>query len=307
MAELFIHLGHGKTGTTYIQNALALSADRLFDAGIAYPLPPAQRARIERNHARINSGNGGGLLSRYGKGVSINIPDAEKVLFSSESLFHEIGDERGASASMERLRRDFSAIHALLFVRDPVDFAVSAYQQEVKRHGYTGSVDAYLESNDYISGLATTLGQLSRYPGLRLTVYNYSRRKHELLFLFENWLGIEPSFLTRPKHPVVNRSLTERELRVQRAMNRLLGQSGNLFADWVCQLFPNRAAAHLRPCAAVERAFWERNRNALDRVNGLLPPEARFVPMLSSTAAENGPMLAARDCPSSDGLGSRLW
>lgn len=56
MTELFLHIGQPKTGTTYIQNALALSNDAFGELRISYPVAQDLRKEIVRNHAKINSG-----------------------------------------------------------------------------------------------------------------------------------------------------------------------------------------------------------------------------------------------------------
>ena len=35
--KIFIHIGHGKTATTYLQSCLALNRDKLLGFGIDYP------------------------------------------------------------------------------------------------------------------------------------------------------------------------------------------------------------------------------------------------------------------------------
>jgi transposase InsO family protein len=52
--KIILHIGHGKTGSSYIQSSLALTAGRLREAGIEYPeLRPFTRAK----QGRISSGN----------------------------------------------------------------------------------------------------------------------------------------------------------------------------------------------------------------------------------------------------------
>ena len=42
---IYLHIGHGKTGTTAIQSALALSADHLKHKKILYPMTAEERAK----------------------------------------------------------------------------------------------------------------------------------------------------------------------------------------------------------------------------------------------------------------------
>ena len=37
MKEIILHIGHGKTGSSYLQSFLALNREKLLDIGIDYP------------------------------------------------------------------------------------------------------------------------------------------------------------------------------------------------------------------------------------------------------------------------------
>lgn len=53
--ERLLHTGHGKTGSSFLQSALALSSDALRDASIAYPIDPEIAARARAGG--ITAGN----------------------------------------------------------------------------------------------------------------------------------------------------------------------------------------------------------------------------------------------------------
>lgn len=55
MSVLYLHVGHGKTGSSYLQSALALSQDALRDNGIFYSLNEVGRRAAQ---GKITSGNG---------------------------------------------------------------------------------------------------------------------------------------------------------------------------------------------------------------------------------------------------------
>ena len=53
--KLFLHIGHGKTGTSAIQSSLAIASDNLRSRGINYPIGSTLRDRASR--LEITSGN----------------------------------------------------------------------------------------------------------------------------------------------------------------------------------------------------------------------------------------------------------
>ena len=87
--KLFLHIGHGKTGTSAIQSALAIASEDLAKRGINYPIQQSLRDRASR--LEITSGN-------WEPTPEISLSDqlidlAEKnhaesrIILSSESLF----------------------------------------------------------------------------------------------------------------------------------------------------------------------------------------------------------------------------
>ena len=92
--KLFLHIGHGKTGTSAIQSALAIASEELAKRGISYPIQPSLRDRASR--LEITSGNWqpnpetslSDQLLEIGKKNKNN----SKIVLSSESLFWLIPD-----------------------------------------------------------------------------------------------------------------------------------------------------------------------------------------------------------------------
>ena len=86
MDKLTIHLGHPKTGSSFIQTFLALNIDLLNEFGINYPfkgnLPNAKKGYM------VN-GNGGELISKDGK-IKLKISETKNILISDEILFYRL-------------------------------------------------------------------------------------------------------------------------------------------------------------------------------------------------------------------------
>ena len=53
--KLFLHIGHGKTGTSAVQSSLAIASGKLLERGINYPIHPSLRDRSSQ--LEITSGN----------------------------------------------------------------------------------------------------------------------------------------------------------------------------------------------------------------------------------------------------------
>ena len=270
--ELFLHLGHGKTGTTYLQNILALNVDRLEREGILYPVVPADLEKIKQKHAHINSGNG--MLFWNSKELDASDRNYPKTLFSSEYLFHCIATQPDSSLRLQEASQHFSKVNALLFVRDPIEFELSRFQQAVKREGYFGSIESHILESDYTRTVLAGLTALRQNPQIRLTVFNYSRERNSLVDKFEAWLGLSRSVLEKPKPKRINRSLTFLELKAQRRLNQIFGQKAYRFSDFMCETFPNLKEVKLNISQRTRDQFTRLHGPTVDQINDFLPDHA---------------------------------
>lgn len=276
MTELYLHIGHGKTGSTYLQNALLKSADDLAKIGSIYPVQDQLRRRVERNDARINSGNGWELLTLTPDDLAKRHAGADKLILSSEILYDAILKGQFGRDTLTQMTEVFDKVHVLLFVRDPMEMAAALYQQAVKRHGAIRPFADAAMNTSYQVTLSTVLTRLEGIPRLHLTVHNYSRVRKSLIAVTEAWLGLNRGFLTVPDTATVNRSLTPGEIRIQLVLNRLLGRSGPWFADRMCMWFPNRKVPPYVPSQKILDRYRKVAAAATDAVNARLPDEARL-------------------------------
>jgi hypothetical protein len=235
---VYMHIGHGKTGSSFLQSTLALSQEALEQHGFTYPLRDevAQKAR----KGFITGGNlraqPGGLTA-----LAEALPEeaAGKLLISAESLFRYL--ERNGEAFLEEYQQLFPGVplHILCYVRDPVDHAISAYHQKVKRSGYTKTLEDSLGQYLLPSRTIAVLSVL-KAGGADITVLNYSRHSKDLLGSLAGWLGMPGEVLTTPDVRRVNRSLTNAELELQRRMNDRLGSRASRFvSDPLCNQLPD--------------------------------------------------------------------
>ncbi|NGN92199.1 hypothetical protein G5C66_05530 [Nocardioides sp. KC13] len=129
MKSIVIHAGLPKTGTSAVQAFFSTNVEKLARAGIHYP-----QHRVDRNG--ISAGNAGSLMERSGhlfvaspRAIADTLADFEAsgchtLLLSSEAFLPELS---GIAAEMPPEAR------FVLYVRDPLAFMESDYNQRVKR------------------------------------------------------------------------------------------------------------------------------------------------------------------------------
>lgn len=234
---VYLHIGHGKTGSSFLQSALALSQPALAKHGIIYPIEADAAEAAGKGHI-----SGGNLRAKAGALTGIvrktQMQPGQRLLISSESFFQYLVRHADAFADEYRAVCGDAPLHVLCYLRDPVDHAISVYQQKVKRGGYTGTLAESLDSYEILARTVAVLGAL-RDMGAQVTVLNYSRHRAGLTATLADWLGVSETDLTLPETGQVNRSLTMAELELQRLMNIQLGGAARRFvSDPLCNLAP---------------------------------------------------------------------
>ncbi len=281
---LYLHMGHAKTGSSWIQTSLRMSQDTLSTHGICYA--PGDRLPIDADH-RITSGNGRGFLdsqqsmsSRLGRG---DIPPDESILFSHEDWGHDLDQRVSDYLPIVALQHGFMRVSVLLFIRDPLAHASSVWQQDVKGGGQHHGIDQYYreyidftEKYAHPSNIARTLETLAECNGVEVRVRNYSRCKGRLLEETAAWMGLADDALKRPSTTRVNRSMTRGELVLQMALNSQLGRSGALLSNPLCEQLTDVEPDVVRPSVAVQEQLWHTLSDAIERVNVHVPKEHQY-------------------------------
>ena len=123
--KIVLHAGHGKTGTSAIQSALAISADALLENGIYYPINPIERERASR--FEITSGNWKHNPSISLSEQCLQLADSNAaghtIVLSSESLFWHLTN----FASEKEQCHKAVEIHVILAVRELEEMLSSEY------------------------------------------------------------------------------------------------------------------------------------------------------------------------------------
>jgi hypothetical protein len=295
---VYLHIGHGKTGSSFLQSALALSGAALTTNGIAYPIDPRIAETARKGH--ITGGNlrptPGALTQAIEAG---HAGPAGRLLISSEAFFNHMLRHGEALVGEIRAAAPKADLQVLCYLRDPVDHAISVYHQQVKRGGFTGTFADSLAIYD-IPARALRVLKFLDGAGARVTVLNYSRHRDTLLAAFETWLGLPERSLTAPDAGPVNRSLTNAELELQRIFNRHLGGKARRYvSDPLCNTLPHiRSETPALPRDALV-AFLDRMAETLETpaFRALVPEAER--PWLGSVSDHEDRFSAA---PDSDAL-----
>lgn len=237
-SEICLHIGHGKTGSSFIQSSLAAAGDTLNAHGIAYPIVGKQ---AEAAHAGGTSS--GNFYPRPGASKALfklwEQAPQPRLLISSEAIFIRV--LTGQMDIFEDIATRYPGVplKVICYLRDPVEHAISLYQQQVKRGGFTGTLrDSFKRYNQP----ARTVEALTRLQqrGAEITVRNHSRHRKDLLATFEAWLNLPAGSLPKPPRDLVNRSLTNGELTLQRLFNRHHGETSRRFvSDALCAALPD--------------------------------------------------------------------
>ncbi|WP_152528053.1 hypothetical protein [Sphingobium lactosutens] len=264
--ELFLHVGHGKTGSSYIQSILSTHRDKLKqDLSILYPVLDSDRS----SEGKISSGNGSIFLKNPGDVSHVTRGDyTSSTLYSSEFLF-ALEKNWLNRKNITALSEHYEGINVLLFVRNPDEMLSSSYQQAVKRSGYAGAMDEYIEHFNFFRSVEVFIKKILQHPEITLSVYNYSNCKKEVSRVLARWLNSDEVYSV--PYPVVNRSLTYAELVFQQEVNKVFGKSGDLFSDIVCEQLPDLKADAIKPSQQCWADFVNRTQKTVDEINSLIP------------------------------------
>ena len=143
--KVFLHIGHGKTGSTAFQCFMAKNYLNLIENNILYN----KSELIEFNLAlenKINSGN----INPKDDWVRDSLlpvlkskPNYKSYIFSNENLFHNL--RPFFKYLNENLHIEKYEFEMILAVRNPSEMLLSEYNQNVKREGMDITYEQFLE------------------------------------------------------------------------------------------------------------------------------------------------------------------
>ena len=275
MTILYLHVGHSKTGTSWVQAALRENAAALARDGLGYPVIYGTG---DEQGAEIGQGNGLALatapIEEWEAGLRMIDRSAHPagVVLSSEEFFPRLGEfDESAVLPRAALAAGFERVEILLFIRNPVAHAASLWQQYLKRAGGSAPIEVFFEKYSVPERVALFLDQFMSAGDVRLTCLNYDRHRHDMLAPLRAWLGLPATALVPPRTPTINRGMTRAELALQAALNRRIGKAGRILSDALCVGLPELTPDRIYPDPDCQRAMCDRLAPTLQRINERLP------------------------------------
>ncbi|MBG9388176.1 hypothetical protein [Caenimonas aquaedulcis] len=135
--KLYLHVGMQKTGSSYLQHMLRLNAKVLDGLGVAY---------LNYSEEIVSSGNGDALMkAAAGKGLPIPLEHyfgAHRTAIISSELLYSVGHDW--VKTFQAMRDLDVEVVLIAFFRDPLAYLLSAYSQNVSRHGYQHDFETFV-------------------------------------------------------------------------------------------------------------------------------------------------------------------
>ena len=276
--KLFLHIGHGKTGTSAIQSALAIASDDLSRQGISYPIQQSLRDRASR--LEITSGNweptSEASLSDQLLGIANNNQNDSTIILSSESLFWLIPD-----LILDRNKwENCIDIHIIMAVREIEEMLSSEYQQRVKRHGDAMPLEQFLRARHFVSShhaKAAEVVELMSQSNIKNTVINYSQHKRDISELIFKIIGAEQLYpADQMAGAIINRSLSRKELEILITINALYFSRFPWISTRISDaLIKNQPKLEAQQCKIARQQLqkvYETNDAYLQTINAFLAP-----------------------------------
>ena len=274
--KLFLHIGHGKTGTSAIQSSLAIASDNLRGKGINYPIGSTLRDRASR--LEITSGNWEPKtdisLSDQLLSIAEKNQDGSAIILSSESLFWLIPELIKNKSQWEN-QLD---LHIILAVREIEEMLSSEYQQRVKRHGDAMPLEQFIRARHFVSShhekAAEVIGLMSQ-ENITNTIINYSQHKKDISQVIFKLIGAEELYpAEQMSGAIINRSLSAKELEILITINALYYNKypwiSTKISDALIKKQPKIEAQQCKISRQQLEKIYERNDHYLKTINACL-------------------------------------
>ena len=274
--KLFLHIGHGKTGTSAIQSSLAIASERLAALGIEYPIDTKLRDRASQ--LEITSGNWKAKSETSLTDQLLEITRRNKknstIILSSESLFWLIPDLLSRRTDWG----DFIDVHIIMAVREVEEMLSSEYQQLVKRHGNSMLLGQFIRTRNFVSShhakAAEIIDLMSQHKTSN-TIINYSKHRKDISRLIFKLIGAEEAYPEdKMTGAVINRSLSRKELDFLIMINKLYHKEfpsiSTKISDALIKRQPNLEAGQCKISEKQLEKIYKKNETALQKINTCL-------------------------------------
>lgn len=219
--NLILHIGLTKTGSSALQTFLAMNRALLQEYGFFYP---ESNADVRAMSGMKTSGNIILKNESWDKPLLKLAEESkfENLVFSNENLCSQLFKHKEKLLS---LASRFT-LCVVVFVREPIEHAISSYSQAVKEHGEIRPIDAWLEKYRFLDGVDESIEFLNS-RNIKFKLIKYQRS--DLIRRFSEYLlghNVD-NFIDKSNNHYgsVNRSLTRFENDLIRNLNIELDKS----------------------------------------------------------------------------------
>ncbi|MEO0911309.1 MAG: hypothetical protein AAFX96_13555 [Pseudomonadota bacterium] len=206
--KIIFHIGQPKTGSSALQAFLSVNANRLAECGIGYPFPEGESTvasgyctgNVVHTMQSIARSNGDGshpeklgpisLFENYFlDAINLGLRDSNEsiVLFSAEGLSAPFAN---FALPVFRQLNMAHEVEIVCFVRDPYDFAISAWKQGVKTGRRTEDFETFIRSRieKKSFGLETVATYVPAVSDAKLI--NYDTHRKDIFTPFLRAIGV---------------------------------------------------------------------------------------------------------------------
>lgn len=258
--EIFIHIGHGKTGSSAIQSFLATNRNLLLKYGVDYPEHGSFSAAKQ---AKISSGNGGLVLSDFQFNSNHDV-----YLFSNEGLYGRLKRKEDLISLIDRLPAKPVLI---CYTRDLFDYYTSSWGQSIKRGKAIADIDEHAKGFNGFLGILANYIKWADELGYELIIKNYSRHSDNLIKHFCSLIIPENSMFFSEANfdiGVVNRSLTTSEYKMQQLFNKFFpNKSSDFISDVLVNELPNIKSDVSKITETTYRILLSKYKDNIDYIN----------------------------------------
>ena len=178
--KLFLHIGYSKTGTSAIQELLALSYDELLRQGILYPKAGRTEGQNKTAHFSLcfglRSDTNGTVPNLWPERIQESI---RSVVVSCEGFCH------AKASDIPDIANFFKAfdVHVILYLRHPLNYLISSYAQALRTGKTSSSLEEFASSRRSTIRYSELLKHWETVGTLKVSVYDDKQRGLEADFL----------------------------------------------------------------------------------------------------------------------------
>lgn len=275
MKTLYLHIGHSKTGSSWLQQLLFINRKNLMEQGIQYWFSepelndPDYPTNIHWGNAKYVFSSPEQLEAYFNA-----LPEATTSLLSAEEIFYDLMFWRRIDFPINFLRsKGYQRIRILLFIRNPMEQLYSNWAEELKNDWfpYHKPLDEYITDQFKPALVAEFIQKMSAIPEIELTIRNYSNCSKRLDQELYTWLDIPHISPAKPDKKIINRSLTHSEILILRTLKAAGYPDIWPMTELMMSFSPTYPIQKFYPKQSIQQAFFDRFQKTIEYVNACIP------------------------------------